>query len=162
MDVINSVFPSKIIKSFKSATPQEKRDYEEERRIFYVGITRAKENLTILKYDDEPSIFVGELSPKKKPDKTMAVASNRTKENNLLKPTPLLKKRSVPVTSGENVPENLTIGERITQSRYGEGTVIDVSWDDDEVPTKFTVQFDNGSKKKFMYPFAFTTGMKVL
>ena len=66
MDVINGVFPSKIIKNFKSATPQEKRDYEEERRIFYVGITRAKDNLTILKYDDAPSLFTGELSPKKR------------------------------------------------------------------------------------------------
>ena len=57
MDVINGVFPSKII-SFKSASPKEKRDYEEERRIFYVGITRAKDKLCIFKYGDEASIFV--------------------------------------------------------------------------------------------------------
>ena len=161
MDVVNGVFPSKIIKNFKSATPQEKRDYEEERRIFYVGITRAKDNLTILKYDDAPSIFTGELSPKKRKDTTRTPANAKNKENILLKPTPLLKKKSVPVTSGENVPDNLIIGERITQVKYGEGIITDVSWDDDEVPTKFTVEFDNGIERKFVYPFAFTTGMKI-
>lgn len=161
MDVINGVFPGKMIKNFKSATPQEKRDYEEERRIFYVGITRAKDNLTILKYDDAPSVFTGELSPRKKKDMAKTHANAKKVENVLLKPTPLLKKRSVPVTSGVNVPDNLIIGERIIQTKYGEGIITDVSWDDDEVPTKFTVKFDNGIERKFVYPFAFTTGMRI-
>ena len=161
MDVINGVFPGKMIKNFKSATPQEKRDYEEERRIFYVGITRAKDNLTILKYDDAPSMFTGELSPKKKKDMAKTHANAKKVENVLLKPTPLLKKKSVPVTSGVNVPDNLIIGERIIQTKYGEGIITDVSWDDDEVPTKFTVKFDNGIERKFVYPFAFTTGMRI-
>lgn len=161
MDVINGVFPGKMIKNFKSATPQEKRDYEEERRIFYVGITRAKDNLTILKYDDAPSVFTGELSPKKKKDMSKTHANAKKVENVLLKPTPLLKKKFVPVTSGVNVPDNLIIGERIIQTKYGEGIITDVSWDDDEVPTKFTVKFDNGIERKFVYPFAFTTGMRI-
>ncbi|WP_035784726.1 ATP-dependent helicase [Butyrivibrio sp. MC2021] len=160
MDVINGVFPGKMIKSFKTATPQEKQDYEEERRIFYVGMTRARDKLTILKYDDEPSVFVGELSPKVK--KESAKATAKKKENILTKPTPLLKKKAKPVSSGEDVPENLIIGQRISQERYGEGVISDVSWDEDEIPTKFTVEFDDGTERKFMFPFAFTTGMKIL
>ncbi len=161
MDVINGVFPSKIIKNFKTASPQEKRDYEEERRIFYVGMTRAKDKLTIMRYDDEPSIFVGELSPKgetvrkKKETKTSPKAGLKT-------PTMLLKKKTKPVTSGENVPENLVMGERVYQERYGEGTISDVTWDEDEIPTKFTVEFDDGTERKFIYPFAFTTGMRII
>ena len=165
MDVINGVFPSKII-SFKSASPKEKRDYEEERRIFYVGITRAKDKLCIFKYGDEASIFVSEINPSEKarrketkPIKKEKV--KRKKENVLRKPTPLLKKRPA-VTSKDNVPDNLIIGERISSPRYGEGTITDVVWDDDEIPMKFTVEFDSGNERIFMYPFAFTTGMKVI
>lgn len=158
MDVINGVFPSKII-SFKSASPKEKRDYEEERRIFYVGITRAKDKLCIFKYGDESSIFVSEINPEEKPAKKEKV--KRKKENELLKPTPLLKKKPA-VTSQVIVPENLIIGERISSPKYGEGTITDVVWDDDEIPMKFTVEFDSGNERIFMYPFAFTTGMKVI
>ena len=158
MDVINGVFPSKII-SFKSASPKEKRDYEEERRIFYVGITRAKDKLCIFKYGDESSIFVSEINPEEKPPKKER--TKRKKENELLKPTPLLKKKPS-VTSRANVPDNLIIGERISSPRYGEGTITDVVWDDDEIPMKFTVEFDSGNERIFMYPFAFTTGMKVI
>ena len=163
MDVINGVFPSKIIKNFKTATPQEKNECEEERRIFYVGMTRAKDKLTIFKYSGEPSIFVGELLPKEKAlDDAATVSGSRKRENVLTKPTMLLKKKTKPAASEKNVPENLIIGERITQIKYGKGVITDVSWDEDEIPTTFTVEFDDGSERKFMFPFAFTTGMKIL
>ena len=158
MDVINGVFPGKII-SFKTASPKDKRDYEEERRLFYVGMTRAKDKLCILKYGDEASIFVSEINPSEKALKKEP--KKRKKENMLLKPTPLLKQKKA-LTSSDNVPENLVIGERINQVKYGDGTISDVTWDDDEIPTKFTVKFDSGVERIFMYPFAFTTGMKLL
>jgi len=64
IDVLNGVFPNKVLRQHTKATPQEKKDYEEERRIFYVGMTRAKEHLTIFKYKDRPSAFLKELSNK--------------------------------------------------------------------------------------------------
>ncbi len=160
IDVINGVFPSKVLKNYNNASFQEKRDNEEERRIFYVGMTRAKDKLTIFRYKDETSTFVNELLPKEKV--TAKSKSSRKQENLLLKPTPLLKKKSSKKASKENVPENLVIGERISQIKYGEGVISDVTWDDDEIPTTFTVVFDDGSERKFMFPFAFTTGMKIL
>ena len=63
IDSINGVFPNKVVRNMDKATAQEKRDYEEERRIFYVGITRAKEHLTIFKYNNKPSAFFNELKP---------------------------------------------------------------------------------------------------
>lgn len=161
IDVINGVFPSRVLKDFRAANPQEKRDYEEERRIFYVGMTRAKDRLTLLKYSDKPSVFVGELFPGERKASAKLKAGNKKKENVLTKPTPLLKKK--PVASKVKVPDNLIIGERITQTKYGEGVITDVSWDDDEIPTKFTVEFDNGTERIFMFPFAFAQGgMKIL
>lgn len=160
MDVINGVLPGKVI-NFKKATPKEKQDYEEERRIFYVGMTRAKDNLHILKYSDSPSIFVSEINKSKEKPESEKKKTKKKASNVLLKPTPLLKKKKA-VSDERDVPENLIIGERISQVRYGEGTIIDVRWDDDDIPTKFTVQFDSGTERIFMYPFAFTTGMKVI
>ena len=116
MDVINGVFPSKII-NFKTASPSEKRDYEEERRIFYVGMTRAKDKLTVFKYKDAPSIFAGELTKEEKPKTTLKTdlkTNSKTYPKISLKtPTALLKKKVTPVTSGANVPENLVMGQRI-------------------------------------------------
>ncbi|WP_081779659.1 ATP-dependent helicase [Pseudobutyrivibrio sp. MD2005] len=65
MDVLNGVFPNKVLRQHTKATAQEKKDFEEERRIFYVGMTRAKDKLTIFKYKDRPSAFIKELSNSK-------------------------------------------------------------------------------------------------
>ena len=62
MDVLNGVFPNKVVRDMKRATAQEKKEYEEERRIFYVGMTRAKEHLTIIKYRDRSSSFLKEFN----------------------------------------------------------------------------------------------------
>ncbi len=67
IDTINGVFPNKVIRNMEKATAQEKKDYEEERRIFYVGITRARDELTVFKYINKPSAFIKELmEPKSK------------------------------------------------------------------------------------------------
>ena len=63
IDVINGVFPNKIVRSTSKASVQEKKNFEEERRIFYVGMTRAKDKLTIFKYTDKQSTFIKELKP---------------------------------------------------------------------------------------------------
>ena len=162
MDVINGVFPSRIIRDYKMASSQEKRDYEEERRIFYVGMTRAKEKLTLLRYEDSPSLFVGELFPKEKKAKTKSKATAGQRESLLSKSTPLLKKKKAAHGSADSVPDNLIIGDRVRQNKYGDGVITDVSWDEDEIPTKFTVEFDDGNERIFMYPFAFSTGMKII
>ena len=157
IDVINGVFPGRIIRSFATATPKEKRENEEERRLFYVGMTRARDRLYIFKYDDKPSVFVGEIT---KPDKQPKKKASPKKVLN--QPTMLLKKKEPASASSENAPRNLIIGERVMQPKYGKGYITDVVWDDDEIPLKFTVEFDDGNERIFMYPAAFRMGMKIL
>ena len=43
-----------------------------------------------------------------------------------------------------------------------DGVITDVTLDDDEIPTKFVVRFNDGTEKIFMFPFAFITGMKII
>ena len=154
MDVINGVFPSKVVREKdKSTSPQDLRDFEEERRIFYVGMTRAREKLTIFKYDDKPSAFVKELTAKEKA---------ASKPNGAKVPKALLKKNKEKAAAEVSVPDQLVIGERVSQPKYGEGTITDVTYDEDEIPMKFSVKFDAGDEKIFLYPVAFNMGMKIV
>ena len=63
MDVCDGVFPGKINLTFGGGTPQENKDFEEERRLFYVGMTRAKTDLNIFTFKSESSCFIREMKP---------------------------------------------------------------------------------------------------
>ena len=47
MDVVNGLFPEEVPVSMKYMQPDERRVFEEERRLFYVGMTRAKKRLCV-------------------------------------------------------------------------------------------------------------------
>jgi DNA helicase-2/ATP-dependent DNA helicase PcrA len=73
-----------------------------------------------------------------------------------------LKKSKTKAAATVSVPDQLVIGERVFQPKYGEGTITDVTYDDDEIPMKFSVKFDAGDEKIFLYPVAFNMGMKIV
>ena len=47
MDVADGLFPEEVPASMKYMQPEERRAFEEERRLFYVGMTRAKKRLFV-------------------------------------------------------------------------------------------------------------------
>ena len=68
LDVIDGVLPAQIPKDLKKAEKAELEAYEEERRLFYVGITRAKDQLYVFTMKTQHSSFCDELfqrTPKK-------------------------------------------------------------------------------------------------
>lgn len=68
LDVIEGVLPAQIPKDLKKAEKTELEAYEEERRLFYVGITRAKDQLYVFTMKTQHSAFCDELfqrTPKK-------------------------------------------------------------------------------------------------
>ncbi|WP_245674476.1 ATP-dependent helicase [Andreesenia angusta] len=97
VDLINGDFPSSSsIDAMKQGVLE---PIEEERRLFYVGITRAKQNLNLLcyKYSDgkklAPSMFLSEI------ERSLASESE----------------------------EKLRVYGRIEHVKFGEGTVLDIS-----------------------------------
>lgn len=177
IDACDGVFPDKVIGLKRYADPKELRDFEEERRIFYVGMTRARNKLNILTYNDEDSTFVKEISSlpdRKSASEKKASATGRGKEaatasdkkrskaavRKMLKTNNYATKKTV--TRDMDYPKELIIGQRVLQPKYGEGYITDVSLDEFDIPTKFSVEFDDGQERKFMYPYAFEIGMKVL
>lgn len=81
LDVIDGVLPAQIPKDLKKAEKAELEAYEEERRLFYVGITRAKDQLYVFTMKTQHSAFCDELfqrTPKKssvKPAPTYSVTA---------------------------------------------------------------------------------------
>lgn len=58
LDVLNGILPGKP--SAAAKTPEEIRQYEEERRLYYVAMTRARRELHIFRCLDQPSEFISE------------------------------------------------------------------------------------------------------
>ena len=97
MDAINGIFPDEIPK--RTANREELEAYEELRRIFYVGITRAKDGLFLFRTGN-PSRFIDEMMPKK----TVNKADH----------------------SFEDFCRELTKGKNVIHKKYGKGKITDV------------------------------------
>ena len=63
IDVMDGVFPEEVPKDLKHISREELQIYEEERRLFYVAATRAKENLYLFKLNNQ-STFCRQLTHK--------------------------------------------------------------------------------------------------
>lgn len=71
MDVIDGVFPETVPENMGAMDPKQRAAYEEERRLFYVGVTRARNRLFVFRLEQRSS-FCEELCapvrlPKKRP-----------------------------------------------------------------------------------------------
>ena len=60
LDVTDGILPEKVLTSTYTASKEEIETYEEERRLFYVGVTRAKNQLNVFT-TRKPSRFCSEL-----------------------------------------------------------------------------------------------------
>lgn len=58
LDIHDGVLPPRP--DAADGTADERREYEEDRRLFYVAMTRAKDELTLFDYPDAPSAFIRE------------------------------------------------------------------------------------------------------
>ena len=76
MDVYDTVFPGVNIDEIKKSTETMEK-YQEERRLFYVAMTRAKNNLYVIAIENKNTSFVDEILPVKKPESQSVLAETR-------------------------------------------------------------------------------------
>ena len=160
MDVCDGVFPSQVPKNKRSATPQEKKQLEEERRLFYVGITRAIDQLSIFKFPDNPSTFVHELTSYRRSEKKQPEYVPRRDVSERIRPG----RTHGGNDSATNLNSNyeLIIGMHVMSEQYGAGVITDVEYDREGCLGKsgrFCVEFETGEERVFAFPLAFKRGM---
>ena len=134
IDAYDGCFPETTVTS--KSTKEEKSVYEEERRLFYVGVTRAKDHLTVYSYDDSVCTFVDEFI--KGPDST----AYRMKKEKAVLPAddPAYRKYA-----GEFRP-----GVRVLHKTFGEGTIVRVDGD------RATIDFARTGIKVILLSIAYT------
>ena len=146
MDVCDGLFPGVKGNSSISVSEQDNSEMEEERRLFYVGITRAKNELNIFRMLDGDSVFIKEITEKPGSRKVTGVSIDLGN----------------PLANREMTSDfELVIGERVVQIKYGSGTVTDVEYGSTGKAKKFMVSFDSGEEKAFLFPVAFQGAMQL-
>ena len=162
LDVADGIFPETVLTSYRSADKEEIAAYEEERRLFYVGVTRAKENL-ILFHAKTKSTYLEQFLPDLR-------GSEAEAEHIAKRPNP--KKTSLQADgqkalarfassresySKQGIIPTVHPGDIVLHSKYGRGEVGALL----EKSGKIRVSFD-GINKTFAYPGGFLNGNLVV
>ena len=162
LDVADGIFPETVLTSYRSADKEEIAAYEEERRLFYVGVTRAKENL-ILFHAKTKSTFLEQFLPDLRGGEAEAEHIGK-------RPNP--KKTSLQADgqkalarfassresySKQGIIPTVHPGDIVLHSKYGRGEVGALL----EKSGKIRVSFD-GINKTFAYPGGFLNGNLVV
>ncbi len=162
------LFPSQLSKNSRC-------ELEEERRLFYVAITRAKKSATLsyaisrFRWGNmiqcEPSRFIEEIDPKFldfehknifKPS-TIKFKHNYPLKNNFTPHSKRFKKINEEDNTKATIPsseeiKNLVVGNHVVHQRFGKGKIIELSG---EFPnTKATVFFPSAGQKQLLLKFA--------
>lgn len=148
-------------------------EQEEERRLFYVGITRAREQL-VLSFAERryrfgelvfarPSMFLAELDKDTlqvtgqvmrgaggSPSRPAAPPRPQRPQGSSYSQIP--SSESYSQTSGSGGAPSLRVGQRVRHPMFGVGTVMGLSGVGQQA--KATVQFGNGQRKQLMLAYA--------
>ena len=133
VDVYDGRFPSSRSNIF-SRSKDNADGEQEERRLFYVGITRAKNRLTLFGIKGRGSIFIDQIFPERKMKREKEEEERRKKilleqeakrrvyvENRM----PSVVRPSRPYVSRQECPEAV-VGMKLLHEDYGELTIIEV------------------------------------
>ena len=171
----DDLFPSAMNMNSRS-------ELEEERRLFYVALTRAKKQATLTytqcRYrwgklnDSEPSRFLSEIDPSCVENRVVETnyefkplidtsifgdnkAKIRMKQPLTKKNQPVIKNLKAVSSSSNTILidlTNITVGARVKHNRFGAGTIVSIEGDDSDA--KALIDFDSSGRKNLLLRFA--------
>ena len=128
---------------------EDEDELEEERRLLYVGMTRAKDALTLTLADRR--LVYGRVEPRRPSRFLEEIPKAALEERFFGRPAPTIFSGRV----HEEEPQDdrpLRRGKRVRHPRYGYGVVLAEEGSGEE--TRLTVYFDRAGKKKFVARYA--------
>ena len=140
LDVVDGILPDQIPVNLKTAPREELETYEEERRLFYVGATRAKNRLFLFTMKQTSSFcdeFLGKAASKKRVIQATA--------GNIHLPgadTKAAAPKALSDSEFQKFMEQLAEGVMVTHKIFGQGAVVELN------EKKIRVDFD-GEVKTF-------------
>jgi len=145
-----------------------REEIEEERRLFYVAMTRAKERLILshceqrFKWgniiDCEPSRFLSEIDMNfvNNINTSRSFIKQKIDENKLrIKKLPHKNLKKITHSSISKIKDpliNINLNEKVYHERFGEGIVEDIEGDGDNIRAK--INFKSSGEKKILLKFA--------
>ena len=138
LDVVDGILPDQIPKSLKNAPKEDIEAYEEDRRLFYVGVTRAKNRLLVFTMKNQPSKFYMELLGKEPEKKNIEATVSTGKFQQLnTRPEP---PKNISEEDYQAFVQQLGEGVIVTHKKFGKGVVAQM----DE--TKVKIAFEKETK----------------
>lgn len=120
MDVIDGILPEQVPASQRFASKKEKEIYEEERRLFYVGVTRAKNRLYLFTANRKSTFcedFFGKGAKKQAIDfKALKSTSSSTQTDNA-------RREEI----CRQFHEQFDVGSIVTHFKFGEGVILKIT-----------------------------------
>lgn len=144
MDVVDGILPETVPKNLKAASREELEIYEEERRLFYVGATRAKSQLFLFTMNKQASFCSELLGRPIRPGRTLSAHPEVSHGAPLGVPSGgRMSGTNYYLTGGSNASEEkyrklsaqLGAGLLVVHKKFGEGVVVDM--DENNVKIRF-------------------------
>jgi len=144
-----------------------REEVEEERRLFYVAMTRAEKSLTLsycnqrFKWGNliecEPSRFLSEIDNKYTNKNSLNKQQPSHIDNTLLRLRNFKKRKNISKlksfkSSSQNIKINIKINDVVFHERFGKGQVKEIEEDGEN--SRATISFNNSGEKKVLLKFA--------
>ena len=135
VDAIDGILPSMTLRPGQVPDKDEQKTYEEERRLFYVAATRAKNELLLMSYEKVPGCtFIRQFC---EPTTPKATGERARKIAFAARPMPTVAQRT------QWIAKDFIKGASVVHNAFGHGMIAEK--DEDTV----TIRFADGTEKRF-------------